>query len=204
MKGADLKRTTKPYDSTIMPRMGHPIITKKKPTPNEIVPWTSRKIESVKRKITVQEDSFICQEFLWRVGEDLDLEVLPFHKELHGRLRSYSQRDSWYEENLIEREKGQLNGNPIKTRTTRTQWKTCHTTETRERNSHFPWQAVPCQKRRRSPEMRRRYQIQSSLARFLITTKKFEWHWWSKAQILTVKENLILTQRAMHVKSNTY
>jgi len=33
-----LKSTMNPYDSKIMPTIGHPMTTKKKPTPNEIVP----------------------------------------------------------------------------------------------------------------------------------------------------------------------
>lgn len=35
---SDLKRTTNPYVSKIIPKMGHPMITKKKPTPKAIVP----------------------------------------------------------------------------------------------------------------------------------------------------------------------
>lgn len=35
-----LKSTMKPYVSRIIPKIGHPITTKKKPTPKEIVPCT--------------------------------------------------------------------------------------------------------------------------------------------------------------------
>jgi hypothetical protein len=34
----DLKSTMKPYASRIMPKKGHPIRTRKKPAPNEMVP----------------------------------------------------------------------------------------------------------------------------------------------------------------------
>jgi hypothetical protein len=39
----DLKSTMNPYASKIMPKIGHPMTTKKKPTPKEIVPCTIRK-----------------------------------------------------------------------------------------------------------------------------------------------------------------
>lgn len=47
----NLKRTTKPYDSNIIPIIGQPMITKKKPRPNEIVPCNQNlKLEMVKNK----------------------------------------------------------------------------------------------------------------------------------------------------------
>lgn len=39
----NLKSTMNPYASKIMPKIGHPMTTKKKPTPNEIVPCRIKK-----------------------------------------------------------------------------------------------------------------------------------------------------------------
>lgn len=46
----DLKSTMNPYASKIMPIIGHPMITKKKPTPKEIVPCTVKGKNLVKNK----------------------------------------------------------------------------------------------------------------------------------------------------------
>jgi hypothetical protein len=40
----NLKRTINPYDSKIMPVTGHPIRTRRKPIPNDMVPCQIKKI----------------------------------------------------------------------------------------------------------------------------------------------------------------
>lgn len=46
----DLKSTTNPYASKSMPTIGHPMSTKKNPTPKEIDPCIVAEKEKVKKK----------------------------------------------------------------------------------------------------------------------------------------------------------
>lgn len=76
----NLKRTTKPYASNIMPKIGHPMITKKNPKPKEIVPCINDEKYTVKQKA--------CTPKKKHTGKGLsrmsNLKILTFHKELHG------------------------------------------------------------------------------------------------------------------------
>lgn len=56
MYPTNLKRTTKPYASNIMPKIGHPMITKKNPKPKEIVPCTIKEKYIVNKKKTKMQD----------------------------------------------------------------------------------------------------------------------------------------------------
>jgi hypothetical protein len=99
----DLKSTINPYASKIMPKIGHPMTTKKKPTPNEIVPCTTKRGEkTVKRKEAMHITQYVwmcmkvcvCVCVCVSVREILNrfnLKILTFHEELHGRLQSNGQ-----------------------------------------------------------------------------------------------------------------
>lgn len=89
----NLKSTTKPYASSIMPKISHPMRTTKKPTPKEIVPCSIIKINKWEWKLDKQMDLI----------ERINHEVSAFHKELNSRFCANGQRDSWYEQNLESR-----------------------------------------------------------------------------------------------------
>ena len=57
----NLKRVMKPYDSTIMPKAGHPMRTRKKPNPKESEPCTVYEAHLLARNINGTETAWVLQ-----------------------------------------------------------------------------------------------------------------------------------------------
>jgi len=75
----------KPYDSTIMPKAGHPMRTRKKPNPKESEPCTVYEAHLLARNINGTETAWVLQ------GECQDLVILRLGEELHSWLQPNGQ-----------------------------------------------------------------------------------------------------------------
>lgn len=76
-----------PYASNIIPSIGHPMTTRKKPTPKDIVPYSQR----AKEVICKQK-----QNGKTKLERRRDLIIATFHEELQGGLQSNGQHYARY------------------------------------------------------------------------------------------------------------
>ena len=93
----------KPYVSKIMPIIGQPIRTKKKPTPNEIEPWNEKKKETyesgeqikekLKQAINEKEVGFKTLKF-WRFMKNCRGDFTPLVKVTPNKKRIWSSKTS--------------------------------------------------------------------------------------------------------------